>query len=269
MLLIVLYHSNVSWIPGGFIGVDIFFVISGFLITGLLVNEAWASRRIVLADFYTRRVRRLLPAALDRLARDHGWELISLTKSWFERLGLAHLWLRDTRGRASTVHAAWRVTGKGAAKRQTPPALSIGIGGRRRPCRSSRPSAASSTVRASAEASTSPTPVARSAIARSGAMGAAYSDANHITASWAAQQLQRLEETLTAWKQRRCHDDHERCHARRRFMAACAPFVHCSCTVFALATAFTLNISPERSAVSTAFPALMDNSTHVRNHRHL
>lgn len=62
--LVVLYHANNSLIPGGFLGVDIFFVISGYLITGLLVAEFDVKRRISFSDFYARRGRRLLPAAL-------------------------------------------------------------------------------------------------------------------------------------------------------------------------------------------------------------
>jgi peptidoglycan/LPS O-acetylase OafA/YrhL len=59
---VVLFHLDVSALPGGFLGVDVFFVISGFLITRLLVGEAVTTGRIDLARFYRRRVRRLFPA---------------------------------------------------------------------------------------------------------------------------------------------------------------------------------------------------------------
>lgn len=60
--LVVLFHAGVSWLPGGFIGVDVFFVISGYLITGLLVDEHGRTGRISLVAFWARRVRRLGPA---------------------------------------------------------------------------------------------------------------------------------------------------------------------------------------------------------------
>lgn len=62
--LVVVYHANPAWLSGGFIGVDVFFVISGFLITRLLFDEWQAHKHISLSDFYARRVRRLLPALL-------------------------------------------------------------------------------------------------------------------------------------------------------------------------------------------------------------
>ncbi|MGH6616010.1 acyltransferase family protein [Sphingomonas sp.] len=61
---VVAYHAFPALVPGGFVGVDIFFVISGFLITGILVREHERTGRIDLAEFYARRVRRLLPALL-------------------------------------------------------------------------------------------------------------------------------------------------------------------------------------------------------------
>ncbi len=61
VLLVVIYHTGVA-LPGGYIGVDMFFVISGFVITQLLVRENHATNKISLADFYSRRVRRILPA---------------------------------------------------------------------------------------------------------------------------------------------------------------------------------------------------------------
>jgi len=61
ILLVVAFHGGVPWFAGGYIGVDVFFVISGFLITGLLVDEAERIGRISIRFFYTRRIRRLLP----------------------------------------------------------------------------------------------------------------------------------------------------------------------------------------------------------------
>lgn len=60
---VLLYHGGVSIAPGGFLGVDMFFVLSGFLITSLLISERAASGRIDLFRFWLRRARRLLPAA--------------------------------------------------------------------------------------------------------------------------------------------------------------------------------------------------------------
>ncbi len=59
---VLLYHGDVSWARGGYLGVDAFFVLSGFLITSLLVSEWHSSGRIALAAFWARRARRLLPA---------------------------------------------------------------------------------------------------------------------------------------------------------------------------------------------------------------
>ena len=66
--LVVVYHVWPARLPGGFIGVDVFFVISGFLITAHLLREFESSGRIRLASFWVRRIRRLLPAALFVLA---------------------------------------------------------------------------------------------------------------------------------------------------------------------------------------------------------
>ena len=72
---VLLFHAGVPWAEGGFIGVDVFFVISGFLITGLLVREWNGSGRIDLLVFYARRFRRLLPAALLAIA-------VTVAASW-------------------------------------------------------------------------------------------------------------------------------------------------------------------------------------------
>ena len=63
VLLVVLYHAHVPGMPGGYAGVDVFFVISGYLITGQLMREVATRGRVHFASFYMRRVRRLLPPA--------------------------------------------------------------------------------------------------------------------------------------------------------------------------------------------------------------
>ena len=64
VIAVLLFHVGLPAAAGGFIGVDVFFVISGFLITGLLLREGQASGKVDLLAFYARRMRRLLPAAL-------------------------------------------------------------------------------------------------------------------------------------------------------------------------------------------------------------
>jgi peptidoglycan/LPS O-acetylase OafA/YrhL len=66
VLLVLLYHAG--WLPGGWLGVDVFFVLSGYLITRLLLREHETTGRIERARFYVRRVRRLLPALAVLLA---------------------------------------------------------------------------------------------------------------------------------------------------------------------------------------------------------
>ncbi len=63
VVLVVAFHAGVGVVGGGFVGVDVFFVLSGFLITGLLVDEIARTGTISIGDFYARRVRRLLPLA--------------------------------------------------------------------------------------------------------------------------------------------------------------------------------------------------------------
>ena len=64
VVAVVVFHLNPAWLPGGFLGVDIFFVVSGFLITTLLVREHARTGRLDLPAFWARRARRLLPALL-------------------------------------------------------------------------------------------------------------------------------------------------------------------------------------------------------------
>ncbi|MEP9415141.1 acyltransferase family protein [Gordonia sp. VNQ95] len=63
VLLVVLFHARIPGLDGGFVGVDIFFVISGFLITGLLIREFERSGSLSFKGFYARRFRRIIPAA--------------------------------------------------------------------------------------------------------------------------------------------------------------------------------------------------------------
>lgn len=102
VLLVLVYHLDPALLPGGYVGVDVFFVISGFLITSLLYREA-AEGRVWIARFYVRRVRRLLPAAttvllvtgaaaffvlpVTRLA-DTAWQLVA-SAAYVENLYLA------------------------------------------------------------------------------------------------------------------------------------------------------------------------------------
>ena len=62
--LVVLNHAGVPWLSGGYVGVDVFFVISGFLITQLLIDEAGEHSSIDLRNFWARRARRILPMSI-------------------------------------------------------------------------------------------------------------------------------------------------------------------------------------------------------------
>ncbi len=62
VLAVIIYHADVSLLVGGFLGVDVFFVLSGFLITTLLINELTETNTVDRARFYIRRIRRLMPA---------------------------------------------------------------------------------------------------------------------------------------------------------------------------------------------------------------
>jgi peptidoglycan/LPS O-acetylase OafA/YrhL len=119
---VLLYHMDLEWIPGGFLGVEVFFVVSGFLITALLIEERHHEGAVSLRGFWTRRGRRLLPAlyvlllvvpavtllfyrdAAGRLGGDvlaalfyvSNWWQIFLNESYFAQAGrppvLRHLW---------------------------------------------------------------------------------------------------------------------------------------------------------------------------------
>lgn len=122
VVAVLLYHTDPRWLPGGFLGVEIFFVISGYLITSLLLAEFARRGRINLKRFWLRRARRLLPALYvmlagvlvftvlflpDEVARLRGdvaaalgyvtnWYLVVSRQPYFETVGrpslLRHLW---------------------------------------------------------------------------------------------------------------------------------------------------------------------------------
>lgn len=68
VLLVIAVHAKTPYLSGGFLGVDMFFVLSGFLITSLLLNEIRGTGKIALWPFYLRRLRRLMPALVLMLA---------------------------------------------------------------------------------------------------------------------------------------------------------------------------------------------------------
>lgn len=68
VVAVLLYHGGVPWASGGYLGVDVFFVLSGFLITSLLVTEWETTGRVAVVAFYGRRARRLFPALVPVLA---------------------------------------------------------------------------------------------------------------------------------------------------------------------------------------------------------
>ena len=86
VLSVVLFHANPKWVPGGFIGVDIFFVISGYLITTIITNNL-AKGSFGFAEFYRRRVRRIFPALLVVLAASLVAGSLLMTANEYELLG--------------------------------------------------------------------------------------------------------------------------------------------------------------------------------------
>jgi peptidoglycan/LPS O-acetylase OafA/YrhL len=62
--LVLLFHTGLSWVQGGFVGVDLFFVLSGFLVSNVILSEIDKTGSLRVGNFYARRVRRLLPAAV-------------------------------------------------------------------------------------------------------------------------------------------------------------------------------------------------------------
>lgn len=86
VLSVMLFHSGSSWLPGGFLGVDVFFVISGYLITALVATQA-AAGTFTYRDFYRRRIARLLPALAITLIAVYGVGFLLYDPHTFDRLG--------------------------------------------------------------------------------------------------------------------------------------------------------------------------------------
>jgi peptidoglycan/LPS O-acetylase OafA/YrhL len=76
ILPVLFFHAGFSWFQGGFFGVDVFFVISGFLITGIIVNELHTRNSFSIVNFYERRARRIMPALFLVIG-------VSLPLAWF------------------------------------------------------------------------------------------------------------------------------------------------------------------------------------------
>ena len=76
VIAVMLYHGGFMWMQGGFFGVEVFFVVSGYLITSLLLDERETSSRISLSQFWLRRARRLLPALFTMLIAVSMWAAI-------------------------------------------------------------------------------------------------------------------------------------------------------------------------------------------------
>ncbi len=76
-MAVLAYHAGFGWMTGGFYGVEVFFVVSGFLITSLLLDERERSGRIALGTFWARRARRLLPALCAMLVAVAAWTSVA------------------------------------------------------------------------------------------------------------------------------------------------------------------------------------------------
>jgi peptidoglycan/LPS O-acetylase OafA/YrhL len=89
---VVVYHLDPGVLPGGFLGVDMFFVLSGFLIASLVVRERQGTGRLDLRNFYVRRLRRLTPALLLVIAAMGIYGLVAASPGELERLRVQGLW---------------------------------------------------------------------------------------------------------------------------------------------------------------------------------
>ena len=107
--LVVAFHCSVDALDGGFVGVDVFFVLSGYLVTGVLLRDRELHGRIRFGRFYARRVRRLLPASVVTL-------LVSPWRS--SRSSCRRSSWSDRRAPPGPPCSTWR-TGSSSASRPT------------------------------------------------------------------------------------------------------------------------------------------------------
>jgi peptidoglycan/LPS O-acetylase OafA/YrhL len=122
VISVLLYHANLTWIPGGFLGVEMFFVISGYLITSLLLTEWSQHGQVDLKAFWLRRARRLLPALFMLLLAVTGyavvflptevatlrgdvWSSAAYVNNWFQVF--SHRSYFETVGRPSLLRHMW------------------------------------------------------------------------------------------------------------------------------------------------------------------
>jgi len=116
VLAVIAFHEQLGWAPGGLLGVGVFFTLSGYLITDLLLGQ-WVTRgRLALADFWARRARRLLPALFVMLAVVTAWITLA------DRARLAGL--RGSVAAAATYSSNWYLIAAGQSyfARFAPPA---------------------------------------------------------------------------------------------------------------------------------------------------
>lgn len=85
VLSVILYHLNAALLPGGFVGVDIFFVISGFVVTGSLIGMRFDRVRDLLAYFYARRLVRIMPALIIMLIATIIFSNLFVPKAWLSK----------------------------------------------------------------------------------------------------------------------------------------------------------------------------------------
>jgi peptidoglycan/LPS O-acetylase OafA/YrhL len=150
---VLLYHAELPFVPGGFLGVEVFFVISGYLITALLLAEWRTKGRISLKDFWLRRARRLLPALYVLLVVTLGYSVVFLpgevaglrddaiaavgyVTNWFLVLGRESYF--ESVGRPSVLQHLWSLAVEEQFYLIWPIVLAVGLGFGARRLRSRR-----------------------------------------------------------------------------------------------------------------------------------